>query len=74
MTDEPKPIGAAFDDAGLEYQYMPDQEFQTFVRSLPWSRKSLVSIREKMRWVITDDNGKQYVLRPESARPETEPQ
>lgn len=67
--DEPKPIGEKFDDTGVETQYMPDTEFNTFIRSLPWSRKALVSVQGKMRWVITDDEGKKYILRPESARP-----
>lgn len=72
--DEPKPIGAAFDDTGVEVQYMPGTELVTFIRSLPWSRKSLVSVRGAMRWVITDDSGKKYILRDEKARPEIEPQ
>jgi hypothetical protein len=64
-------IGKPFTES-VETQYMPDAEFIVFVRSLPWSRKSLVSIEGKMRWVITGDDGVQHVLRPESARIETE--
>lgn len=63
-----KEIGKEFDGSGLETQYMPDEEFTAFVRSLPWSRKSLVSIEGKMRWVITGDDEKQYILRPDSAK------
>lgn len=60
-------IGKPF-EGNLETQYMPDAEFTVFVRSLPWSRKSLVSIEGKMRWIITGDDGVKYILRPESAK------
>lgn len=66
--EEPQPVGAPFNEP-VETQYMPDDEFTTFVRSLPWSRKSLVSVEGKMRWVITGDDGVKYILRPESGRP-----
>lgn len=66
-------IGKPF-EGDVETQYMPDTEFTVFVRSLPWSRKSLVSIKGKMRWIITGDDGVKYILRPDSGRPEIEPQ
>lgn len=70
---EEQEIGKPF-DGELPTQYMPDVEFTVFVRSLPWSRKSLVSIEGKMRWVITGDDGVKYILRPESGKPKTESQ
>lgn len=65
--DEQKDIGEKF-EGEMETRYMPDAEFITFVRSLPWSRKALVSADGHMRWKIKGDDDKEYFLRPESAQ------
>lgn len=49
--------------------YIPDNEYVSFIKSIPQSRKELVSIDEKMRWLITLEDGSKNVIRPESTKP-----
>lgn len=70
---EGEAIGAPF-EGELETRYAPDKEFIATLQAMPWSRKSLVSIKGKMRWIVTGDDGTRYIYRPDSGRPETEPQ
>ncbi len=49
-------------------RYMPDADFVTFVKGLPLSRKRLTGIGGNNRWIIKDEDGSEYLLRPESSR------
>ncbi len=51
-----------------ETRYMNDVEFVGYVRSLNNEYKQIIPVDGKNRWLITDENGERYILRPESSR------
>ncbi len=49
-------------------KYMPDAEFVAFVKSVPQEKKKLSGVGGFNRWIIKDEDGSEYILRPESSR------
>lgn len=49
----------------MEVRYCPDLELKVKVKEL---KAVLQPVEGKMRWVVTEEDGFTYALRPESAR------
>lgn len=49
----------------METIYVPDEEYVFFIKSLK-DTAVLTGVEGKMRWVVTREDGTQYICRPES--------
>lgn len=50
----------------MEERYCPDEEYKAKVHEL---NAVLQPVDGHMRWVVTEEDGTKYALRPESAKP-----
>jgi len=48
----------------METNYIPAVDFAVFIKSLPEDRVELVNIDGFNRWVVTNDDGTKYIVRP----------
>ena len=49
----------------FEVRYVPDAEFKAYVDSHKWE---LIGYEGKTRWLITEDDGTKYIIRPDSSK------
>lgn len=58
----------------MEIRYHPgsDLDFVKYMRTIPYPKKELISIEGKARWLITEEDGTKYILRPQSAQEHAE--
>lgn len=48
--------------------YISDDEFVLFIKALPPERKRIAGIDGKTRWIIKNEDGSEYIARPESSK------
>ncbi len=52
----------------METKYMNDNEFVSYIQSLPFGMTELIEVGGKFRWKINPENGESYILRPEGSK------
>lgn len=50
----------------MEERFVPDIELKARAK---YKKAVLTAVDGKMRWIVTEEDGTQYAMRPESAKP-----